>query len=229
MSKNSEPKNGKQCGDKEIAALSVGLIAATQLLSNTTKLTTGWYMDKAVRYLEDNWGIIHTNSALNTLEYIKCEGERTVYNILLPSFLAADDKNERKNILKQKFIAVNRLIQYSDNLSDCLSSLQENNAVSIDISDLKKGILAWDMAQMILIARLAFDAYYLTEKEAWKYINYAYENCRNEFGSWEEIGKSCLIGEALSNGNTPVFKENLDIFSTIMMENDSLWKKIKFG
>ena len=228
MAKDLKTGNGKQSENREIAALLVGLIAEKQLFSCPNGIETGWNFRKAMQYLQDNWSIVHTTSAINTLEYIKYEGERTAYNILLPSFLDANDKNGRRELLGKKFLSLERLEQYSDNLSDCLNPLKENKAVSINATDLQKGILAWDMVQIILIARKSYDAYYFTEKETWKNILFAYSNCLKVFNCWEEVWKSYIIGEAMCNGNNPNFNRSLDLLAETLIEEDLFWRKIKF-
>ena len=228
MTKHLDRENGRRGGNRDIIALSIGLIAAKQLFPYTNGIKTGWNFRKAVQYLQDQWNIIHTISALNMLEYLKYEGERTAYNILLPSLLAGNDRQSRRLLLEKRHLTVDRLIHYSDNLSECLIALQENKVISINASDLERGILAWDMVQIILIAQISFDAYYLTEEETWEHIYFAYESCQKAFNDWEELGKSYIIGEAMHSGDNLFFRKSLDLLTETLTEENSIWSKNGF-
>jgi hypothetical protein len=50
------------------------------------------------------------------------------------------------------------------------------------------------------IARLCYDAKYITEQEAWEYIDAAYEQAQKTFQSWEELAKSYVIGRFIWKG-----------------------------
>jgi hypothetical protein len=67
--------------------------------------------------------------------------------------------------------------------------------------DIKKyGAAAWDYGRLIFIARLCFDAKYLSQAEAWTYIEQAHQLAFIEFNSWEAYAKSYVIGRALWGG-----------------------------
>ena len=186
-------------------ALLLGIVSSIDLNFYINSLTTGWKKDRARKKLKSEWQIKDAPSVHQTIDYILNEGDRTTYNILLPHFLSSTDKEGRKMRLKEKFLAIELLINYSDNLSDYLDFINGQSTWVINEADLNKGILAWDMCQIVITSRLAYDAGYLNEKEAWKYLLLAYEICRNEYHSWEEISKSIYIGGAMKTGKKKWF------------------------
>lgn len=212
------PKPGIRNAE-QLHALMLSIVSSNNLNLYVNSLTTGWRKDKSRKLLKAEWQIKDTSSVLQTLDYIMNEGDRTVYNIILPHFLITDCKEGRKKRLKERYLAVELLIRYSDNLSDCIGSVPDNSLFTIRTKDLEKGILAWDMCQLVTTSRIAFDAGYLTEKEAWKYILSAYEICKGEFTGWEEVCKSIFIGSGMKIGKAKWFNMTLNL--SIHFLNDS--------
>lgn len=210
MSNQKESTKRSDAGDTRIKALKVGSIFANELKFDTNRLSTGWNQDKAAYYLQSYWKIKDKSLALNLLHYIENEGERAAYNIILPSFLAAESKDERRRLLEEHYIAIDRLIRYSDNLSDCLPFLRENKIFLFDPEDFKRGTAAWDIALLITITRISYDAGYVNEEEAWQHIENAYAHCLSTFKDGNEIKKSLILGEAMQSGNTDKFIRAFD-------------------
>lgn len=215
--------------EKQLQALLISLAPSRRHNFFFDSLTTGWKKEKARKSLKEHWQIKDNISVCETLDYLTNEGERTTYNIMLPHFLCANDKKNRRVLLKRKYMAIDLLIEYSDNLSDCLKLINSGDSpISAEEKDLKRGILAWDMCLIIVIARVAFDAGYLTKGKAWKYIISAYENCRNQFSDWTEITDSILIGGGMKTGPNDWFTTTFSICEEILNDMESPWKKLNF-
>lgn len=61
---------------------------------------------------------------------------------------------------------------------------------------LPSSIYGWDIARLVHVSRLAFDAQYITEDEAFAHIARAVESSRPAFASWAEFGDSFITGRA---------------------------------
>ena len=214
------PKPGSR-NTEQLHALLLGILLSKHFNLYIDSLTTGWKKDKSRKLLKSEWQIKDTSSVLQTLDYIMNEGDRTVYNIMLPHFLSSDCKEGRKKLLKDRYLAVELLIRYSDNLSDCIACIPDDSLFLIRKEELQKGILAWDMCQLVTTSRIAFDAGYLTEKEAWKYILSAFEICRNEFDGWEGIFKSIFIGSGMKMGKIKWFGTSLNLATDLLNDSQS--------
>lgn len=52
------------------------------------------------------------------------------------------------------------------------------------------------------MARACYDMKYISEDEAWHYINHAYEMVHSRFSSWHDFAMSYVIGRALWGGKS---------------------------
>lgn len=222
---NFNPHQENEMRRREKAALLIGFVFSKQLQLYPEQLTTGWKQKQAIEHLLENWSIKDTDSAINQLDYFIDEGERAAYHIIIPSFLSADNKKARRETLEKLYLSVNRLIKYSDNLSDCLPAISQYPILRPENTNFEKGTLAWDMALLVTITRLSFDANYLKEEEAWNYINLAYTSCLDSFANWQEVGKSFILGDAMYTGYNTLFTEKLTYLHDALINKESSLNK----
>lgn len=190
------------------AALLLGLIHGEAKGTYSDSLQTGLTPAELRECLDVNplnWQIEGTQSAHGVLDFLLNEGERTAYEVLRPLLLTLSGKQALERYIRENFCFTDLALYYAGNLSDNVGILQESNVFSVTATDLQKGILAWDMAMVVFIARLSFDAGYLTEHEAWGYIEAAYHRCKTKYFSWHEVAISYLIGEAMHTDNPQTF------------------------
>ena len=200
--------------------LLIGLISSIQTGLFVNSLETGMSKDKLRQMLAE---IPQLKQEMLTL--LKNEGERTAYSILLPYLLSSDNEEEIETILRKRFFGIESFIQRAHHLHRFMKYIREKNIVSIEKEDFERGILAWDMGELITLARVALETGYIDEQTAWEYIRFAGEKCRQIFKNWEEIGKSYLIGQAMKTDK----KEEIDItitsFLSATQDAESPWKK----
>ena len=122
-----------------------------------------------------------------------------------------------------------RFIHRAKNLYHFLEYVDKKNIVSIEKEDLKRGILAWDMGELISWARIACETGYIDEKTAWEYIKYAGEQCRQTFRNWNEIGKSYLIGQAMITDKKEEADRAIRYFLLATQDENSPWRKNHFS
>lgn len=210
--------------DKEQDLL-IGLISSLKFGFLIDSLETGISQEKLHQLLTETPQLKQEAAITEMLSLLYNEGERTSYSILIPYLLEANNKEEVEAILRKRFFGIELFIYRARNLYQFLEYIHEKNIVSIEKEDLKRGILAWDMGELINLARIAYETGYIDEKTTWEYIRFAREQCRQTFQNWEEIGKSYLIGQAMITNK----KEDADIiincFHLATQNENSPWKK----
>ncbi len=174
--------------------LLIGLISSIQTGLFVNSLETGMSKDKLRQMLAEIPQLKQESFITEMLTLLKNEGERTAYSILLPYLLSSDNEEEIETILRKRFFGIESFIQRAHHLHRFMKYIREKNIVSIEKEDFERGILAWDMGELITLARVALETGYIDEQTAWEYIRFAGEKCRQIFKNWEEIGKSYLIG-----------------------------------
>lgn len=76
-------------------------------------------------------------------------------------------------------------------------SMAHQSGVLAELPDpLPSSIYGWDIARLVHVSRLAFDAQYISEDEAFAHIARAVESSRPAFASWAEFGDSFITGRA---------------------------------
>ena len=66
---------------------------------------------------------------------------------------------------------------------------------------------------------------YITEVEAWKYIDTAYDMARTTFSSWKDMAMSYIIGRSLWGGKNAYNSVMKDIADKLLSQENSPWKK----
>lgn len=205
--------------------LLIGLISSMKTGLFVDSLETGIEHERLHRLLAETPQLKQEAAIIEMLSLLRNEGERTSYSILIPYLLTANNGDETERILRERFFGIELFIHRAKNLYHFLEYVDKKNIVSIEKEDFKRGILAWDMGELITLARVALETGYIDEQTAWEYIRFAGEKCRQIFKNWEEIGKSYLIGQAMKTDK----KEEIDItitsFLSATQDAESPWKK----
>ena len=92
--------------------------------------------------------------------------------------------------------------------------------------DLKRyGVTGWDAGRICFLARACCEMGYISETDAWKYIDIAYNMVHAEFSSWEDMAMSYIIGRSLWGGKgayNSVMKSTAD---ELLTHVNSPWRK----
>ncbi|MFV0565088.1 MAG: DUF1266 domain-containing protein [Flavobacteriaceae bacterium] len=141
----------------------------------------GWYINTREGYLD------LTNYFLN-------DGRRGYFNTIYPIF-----KNEPKETwytkLETEYGNNDRAKRMFDRLGkhNIIAYLQTQGIIEFE-SDIEIGSMGWDISTLVGQARRAFTANLISEAEAWEIIGKATQMAKNNFNSWDEFGRSQLIG-----------------------------------
>lgn len=151
--------------------------------------------------LEEFWGVKDKKSALSALENIRTQGHRTKFNVL-KGCVSGDGDIDPHELEKFK-----KVFSFD---------LEESQNVEMADEDFKKlahwmqrthkylkdsGILAWDAARYVHLARLSFVAGYLEDNETWAELLKLAPITEGHFSSWMEFAQSFLIGRTFWSGS----------------------------
>lgn len=182
-------------------------------------LQTGADPQKLIQLLSEKFNCFDADSSCQLLSFIATEGERASFSIMLPYLLSTDTLEEFENVIRKHFYGIERFIQQGKNLYNFVKYIEERGEPIIWINDLERGVTGWDMGQLVTIARIAKDCEYITQEQAWEYIDRASEICMEHFHTPEEIDKSFLIGGAMKSDKIKDW-ENLIFYYSELRENE---------
>ena len=119
------------------------------------------------------------------------------------------------NTIRDRFYGVDRFIQQGRNLYKFKEYIEERGEPIVWINDLERGVIGWDMAQVVGLARAAKDCGYITKEQAWEYIEQASTLCSEILRTPEEIDKSFLIGGAMKSNKIEDWEELILCYSLL--------------
>lgn len=200
------------------------LFTGTREFSMTVMRPTNIDSLHITKILSQCFQVTNKKSAVDLLENLRDRGSRWLYEILLPIYLAAKDRTAIQKIINKKLIATEKMQACADNLISCLPRFQTNNILTFEESDLQDGILCWDMGEMIIVGRFAFEAGYLSEIEAKEYLTLACYYTHLTFKNGRKAAISYLLGKAMQEGNSISFENAFDYLCKVLEREEKLWK-----
>lgn len=162
-------------------------------------METGVHPEKLSKLLSDKFHCTDAISSCQLFLFLINEGDRASYSIMVPYLLSTENLNQFENTIRERFYGVDRFIQQGRNLYKFKEYIEERGEPIVWINDLERGVIGWDMAQVVGLARAAKDCGYITKEQAWEYIEQASTLCSEILRTPEEIDKSFLIGGAMKS------------------------------
>ncbi|MBI5261093.1 MAG: DUF1266 domain-containing protein [Bradyrhizobium sp.] len=90
-----------------------------------------------------------------------------------------------------------------------------------------KDLLAWDIARLVMVARHAFLATYITEEEGWAYVRDAAKMAQASFGSWQDYADRYNRGRSRwSGGPDETFDDAVEF---LLKEPKSPWRTLDWN
>lgn len=150
--------------------------------------------------LEDFWGVKTKEAALQTLEDIRKQGHRTKFNVL-KGIAAAEEKISASSLEKFKQIfnfdfASEEQMQMTDDDHRLLAAWMKKTDRFVG----ECGILAWDIARGVHLARLAYVVGFFDDNQAWAEILNLAPIAEGKFKDWREFALSFIIGRTFWAG-----------------------------
>jgi hypothetical protein len=221
-------KNSSSLEESQIHALAFGAVLSARNQMNYDTLL-GDSKDNISMYqqaLEDAWEITDHNSAVETLDWLKTEGHRISED---SDYFGFDE--------------IYKMIVNSDESSDLSEADLESSKISYQsVYDVLKDdygyteeelksvttLSAWDYDRLITVARWCYGCDYITEEEAWDYINYAAEQGSKDYDSWKTYFAGVMFGRALWSEDSSFSSDNKSIADELLKNKDSIYNTVNF-
>ena len=221
---NIDPKS--TLTDEQYKKIAIGALYASQQGAYQNSIKTGIAYELP-KILGEWWGIENTTDAKNELDYLLNKGFRYYFPFVWQAYQLDDPEKQdeifQKNMTSQEdYDKVNIQLQ---NLIETYYELVEYKVISSKEDIKRYGVTGWDAGRICFLARACCEMCYISEAEAWEYIDKAYEMAHNEFSSWKELAMSYIIGRALWGGKksyNSVMKDNAE---ELLTSDKSPWTK----
>lgn len=178
-------------------------------------LKTGVHPKKLTQLLSDKYHCFDAKSSCELFLFLMNEGDRSSFSIMLPYLLSTDNLNEFEEVIRKRFFGVERFIKQGRNLYMFIKYVAERKEPIIWINDLERGIMAWDLGQVVGLVRATQDCGFITKEQAWKHIEEAGKLCADTFRTPEEIDKSYLIGGAMKSNKIEDWEQLIQCYSLL--------------
>ncbi|RHH14344.1 DUF5106 domain-containing protein [Bacteroides fragilis] len=213
---------------KRQTALFINLIHSEWYHCCTNVLSTGLGTNE-IEFIfnrKKRWHIINRETVIKEVMLLRYKGDRAVYRRVLPYLLEPGNKTERLFRLKEKFWSepnYDEIMETAVYLYGHHDKMINHPVFPFTSTALEKGIIGWDMAELVLLVRMTYDLGYLSEEEAWLYIEDAYKLIREEYYNWQEFAMSLVIGFACNHSNFREFSDFLRIVENAFQDENSPW------
>lgn len=167
---------------------------------DTLKLDIG--SSKRNTILQDWWGIHGKDSAFETLDYLRDKGHRYYFPTVLEMMKmdSADAQRELVRSRMQNQEDAEKTISSFNNLMASIDALKKEGTITSEADIERVGVVGWDVGRLSFMTRLCYEAKYLTEDEAWSYLDAADRIAHEGLGSWKDLADSYVLGRYFWTG-----------------------------
>lgn len=219
---------GSNLTTEQQAALNIGAINSEQTMYYADSLLTGDSKNSLYSNLAKYYGISKVLSpAKEVLDWMYESGHRIYYNALIETFLNTP-KAQWKKFVKENFPKDRQTDcrEYLEHLDETIPTLIKEGFIK-EREDLANiSILAWDMGRLVNITRGCWECGFITESEAWEYINCAYDKSKAVYKDWNEFAAGYVIGRAMMGGNSLMLPGIMNIAKDLQVDADSPWQQL---
>ena len=186
--------NESTLSTKQLFAIALYTPLAEWWGANTNTLT--FLNPKTANRHLKRWRMDTKEGYWSMTKYFMEDGRRWYYNFIYK--MIKNQPEEKWDALMKDYFGDNeRAFNYLKVLktNKILNELKQNGIITFD-SEMDLGIAGYDAAMLVGQARKAYTTNIITEDEALKVIDFARELALKQFSSWEEFGKSFILGFA---------------------------------
>jgi len=212
--------------DEQCKKLAVGAMYASQQGAYQNSIETG-IADLLPKILGEWWGIESTDSARTELDYLCEKGYRYYFPFVYKAFLLdkpeAQDEVFQQNMSSQE--DYDKIVAQFQNLQETFDELIRCKVIAGKEDLQRYGVAGWDAGRICFLARACCEMGYITEADAWKYIDSAYNMAHSTFSSWKDMAMSYVIGRSLWGGKNAYNSVMKDTADELLTHENSPWKK----
>lgn len=172
---------------------------------------------ETIKYtLEDWWDVTDRDSTLGIVKWLLEEGHHA----------EADDALAEIRTRGLENISQEERCDEDSKMGDvCLimESMLENEWCPED--RMPESVIAWDLVRLVNLGRWAYLCGYANEEEMWQIMQIAADTAVQHFSSWEEYGRSFIMGRGVWHGDPDDSETAYDIVSLLLENEESPWKQ----
>ena len=166
-------------------------------------------------------GIHNTEDFRESIEWLFEEGQRFETEEMFKRFKDGDE-DALSGVQKKMYRSV---LEYMDRnpLYDANRSIKK---MSISFAESVDNCIAWDLERAAFWARMAANAGFISDDEAWEVLGLCYDFVKSRFSCWAEYTVSFMNGRALVMCNPEQESSMFEVFDNACLLGDLKWGAI---
>lgn len=195
---------------------------------NTIK--TGLEKEEREDRLEKDWNICTHDSAVDALNGLKIACTKDFSPNIDEAFKLKEQKAIEK-YLRETFVNPNDAKACAKQIERAfkhIGNLVKEGIVRDEVEFSRIGGVAFEATRLVAIARMCAESKYISEQEMWEYVDFADEQAHKSLTSWEDYGKSYVIGDCLWGADSYDLGQSSKIIRKLINDPKSPWKLFPF-
>lgn len=195
---------------------------------NTIK--TGLEKEEREDRLEKDWNICTHDSAVDALNGLKVACTKDYSPNIGEAFKLKEQKAIEK-YLRDTFVNPNDAKACAKQIERAfkhIGNLVKEGIVRDEAEFSRIGGVAFEATRLVAIARMCAESKYISELEMWEYVDFADEQAHKSLTSWEDYGKSYVIGDCLWGADSYDLGQSSKIIRKLINDPKSPWKLFPF-
>lgn len=195
---------------------------------NTIK--TGLEKEEREDRLEKDWNICTHDSAVDALNGLKIACTKDYSPNIGEAFKLKEQKAIEK-YLRETFVNPNDAKACAKQIERAfkhIGNLVKEGIVRDEVEFSRIGGVAFEATRLVAIARMCAESKYISEQEMWEYVDFADEQAHKSLTSWEDYGKSYVIGDCLWGADSYGLGQSSKIIRKLINDPKSPWKLFPF-
>lgn len=223
----SQPeKEEPKMNDEQLRALAFGAVLTTRnpMDYNTLEGGPDIFVQSTKQGLVDSWDVTDRESAIETLDWLRDEGHHYTPD---PEYYSFDEVYQI--IMGQVESDPEELAFFSAEVAACeavTKALMEDFDYTEEELAAITTVSAWDYDRLVTITRWCYGNEYITEDEAWAYINTAAEKGSADYDDWRGYFAGVLYGRAIWSEDAKFSDQALA--KELLQDSDSIYQKVSF-
>ena len=195
---------------------------------NTIK--TGLEKEEREDRLERDWNIFTHDTAVDALNGLKVACTKDYSPNIGEAFKLKEQKAIEK-YLRETFVNPNDAKACAKQIERAfkhIGNLVKEGIVRDEAEFSRIGGVAFEATRLVAIARMCAESKYISEQEMWEYVDFADEQAHKSLTSWEDYGKSYVIGDCLWGADSYDLGQSSKIIRKLINDPKSPWKLFPF-
>ena len=195
---------------------------------NTIK--TGLEKEEREDGLEKDWNICTHDAAVDALNGLKVACTKDYSPNIGEAFKLKEQKAIEK-YLRETFVNPNDAKACAKQIERAfkhIGNLVKEGIVRDEAEFSRIGGVAFEATRLVAIARMCAESKYISEQEMWEYVDFADEQAHKSLTSWEDYGKSYVIGDCLWGADSYDLGQSSKIIRKLINDPKSPWKLFPF-